>query len=348
MAVARQVPDISEAEKVAALRQPASFPEPTRSVQAIETHMSWVFLTDTHAYKLKKPVRLDELDFSSVSARHFYCLEELRLNRRLAPSVYLEVVPLTRTEGRLRVAGTGQALDWLVKMRRLPATAMLDVLLEHGAATPAHMRMVAARLGEFYGGQPPAALTGAVYRRSLSRRIAENGHDLCDPAWHLPVAPIRAISRRQRLVLLHGADRFDARLAAGRVIEAHGDLRPEHVYLGKPVAIIDCLEFSRELRTADTADEIGFLALECERAGAAPLGRELLRAYCEACNDTPPPSLIHFYQSVRACTRARLAILHLREARYRESDKWPYRARQYLALAALHLQGCSAAGGVTA
>lgn len=118
--------------------------------------------------------------------------------------------------------------------------------------------------------------------------------------------------------------------------------------MGKPAAIIDCLEFSRELRTTDTADEIGFLALECERAGAAPLGRELLRAYGEYCDDAPPPALVHFYQSCRACARARLAILHLREARYRDSDRWACRARQYLALAAVHLQGCSAGAKVTA
>jgi aminoglycoside phosphotransferase family enzyme len=335
--------DVPIADKVAALREPASYPEPTRAVSAIETHMSWVFLTDAHAYKLKKPMRYDHLDFSAASTRHFYCLEELRLNRRLAPAVYLDVVPLVLTPaGRLQVDGAGSTVDWLVKMRRLGADSVLDTLLQRGVATPAQMRAVAARLCRFFLAQPPAPLSAPAYRALLLREIDESERGLCDPAWGLPAARIHGLCRQQREVLRGAADLFGARVAAGRVIEGHGDLRPEHIYLGEPLAVIDCLEFSSELRTLDSADEIGFLALECERAGANALGLELLRAYRECCGDAVPPALVHFHQSCRACTRARLAIWHLREPQYRDSPKWRGRARQYLALALRHLRACLA------
>lgn len=337
---------VTLARKVAALRDPAAHAEATTTVEALETHMSWVFLTDRHAYKLKKPVRYDGLDFRSLAARRFYCQEELRLNRVLAPSVYLDVVPLVACDdGRLRVAGAGAAVDWLVKMRRLPAHAMLDALLERRAATPAQMLGVAQRLAAFHQGQPPAPLDAAGYRALLLRRIDEYGRELCDPVGALPRARVAALCERQRKLLDAFSACLQARVAAGRVVEGHGDLRPEHVYLGEPPAIIDCLEFSAELRWLDAADEAGFLALECERARAPALGRVLLQAWRDASGDAVPEGLVHLYQSCRACSRARLAIRHLREARYRGSPAWRRRAMRYLALAERHLRACEAAVG---
>ena len=331
------------ARKLEALGDPACYPEPVQEVQALETHMSWVFLADGHAWKLKKPVRFDRLDFSTVTGRHYYCLEELRLNRRLAPSVYLDVVPLTQeADGALRIGGRGPVADWLVKMRRLASGQMLDALLARRAARPEQLRAVGVRLAEFHRGQPPAPLDGRGYRALLRRHTEEYEQELCDPAWGLPCARVHALCEAQRTWLGQRAHLFGLRVAAGRVIEGHGDLRPEHVWLGEPLAIIDALEFSPELRTVDAADEVAFLALECERAHAAPLGEALLQAWRDASGDAVPPALLHFYQSCRACTRARLAIAHLREERYRASGKWRWRALRYLALACRHLRQASA------
>lgn len=337
--MAQPAPEPSIAEKVAALRSGAAYPEPQGTLEAIETHMSWVFLGASHAWKLKKPVHYDRLDFRTPAARHYYCLEELRLNRRLAPAVYLDVVPLTReADGSLRVAGAGSAVDWLVKMQRLPRERMLDALLARGEATPAHARTVARLLADFHRAQLPAPLGPRAYRALLLRHIDDAGRELADPAWRLPAGRVEALSGGQRAFVHAHADLLDARVAAGRVVDGHGDLRPEHVWLGEPPAIIDCLEFSGELRIADAADEAGFLALECERAHAAALGRELLEAYRKSGGDPAPAALVHFYQSCRACARARLAIVHLLEARYRESPQWRRRALRYLALAARHLR----------
>jgi aminoglycoside phosphotransferase family enzyme len=333
--------DAATSRKVAALREPAAYPEPLRQVQAVETHMSWVFLTDEHAYKLKKPVRVDHHDFRSRSSRRLCCLEELRLNRRLAPDVYLDVVPLVAdVAGRLRVAGPGTVVDWLVKMRRLAAGSMLDALLARRAAGAAHMEAVAGRMAAFHAAQAPAALGAQAWRAQLLRRIDECEEELCRPLWRLPAPRIRALCAAQRTMLSVAAALFDARHAAGRVIEGHGDLRPEHVNFGPPLVVIDCLEFSAELRTLDAADEIGYLALECERAGAAALAAILLQAWRRTSGDAVPATLLHFYQSCRATGRARLAILHLREARYRATAKWRRRALRYLVLALRHMRAC--------
>lgn len=324
--------------KVAALRDPGSYPEPVSRVEALETHMSWVFLTPRHAWKLKKPVCLEEQDFRTLEARRFYCEEELRLNRRLAPQVYLAVVPLrVGGDGRLRVGGAGEVQDWLVQMHRLPAASMLDHLLATGAASAPHMRAVAARLCAFYRGQPPAPVDAAGYRHLLSGHVRDSGRDLCRPEGGLPEETVRAVCTAQRALLRSAATLLERRVRQGRVVECHGDLRPEHVYLGEPLAIIDCLEFSLRLRIQDAADEVGFLALECERAGAAPLAEVLLQAYRQGSADDVPRELVHLYQSCRAIVRGRLAVRHLLEPRT-DAAKWRRRARQYLALAIRHLR----------
>lgn len=330
-------PDPSLADKVAALREAACYPVAVDTIEAVETHMSWVFLTREHAWKLKKPVRYGSLDFRSAAARHFYCLEELRLNARLAPEVYLDVVPLAlQADGRLRIAGSGPAVDWLVQMRRLPAPLLLDALLARHAATPAQMQAVAQRLAAFHRALPPAAIGARAYRALLRRHIDEDERDLGLPQWHLPLPRLHALCEWQRAFLARHADALEARVAAGRVVEGHGDLRPEHVWLGEPLAIIDALDFSGELRIQDAADEVAYLALECERLHAAGLAQELLAAWRAASGDTVPPALLHFYQSCRALRRARLAIWHLHEERYRASPKWRVRALRYLVLAQRH------------
>ena len=329
------------AAKVAALRDARTYPEPPARVETIETHMSWVFLAGNCAWKLKKARRFDHLDFRSPAARHFYCLEELRLNRRLAPGVYLDVVPLTlEHDGKLALAGAGEVVDWVVKMERLPAAAMLGELLSRRTATPADMRRIAQVLVRFYSGQPPAPLHARAYRALLAREIDGCCAELEDPRWELPAEPVRGLCAQQREFLERFASLFDERVAAGRIVEGHGDLRPEHVFMGEPIAIIDALEFSAELRTLDCIDEIGFLALECERAGSGPLGQALLASYAELSGDAAPPELVHFHQSCRAASRARLAIRHLAEAKYRSSPQWRLRTQAYLALAQAHIARC--------
>lgn len=324
--------------KVAFLRNPASYPEHPSRVDAVETHMSWVFLLDRQVYKLKKPVRYELQDFRSLRARRHYCAEELRLNQRLAPNAYLGLVPLTLARhGGLALGGAGPAVEWLVRMRRLPAARMLDHALLHGAPEPGDLQRVAARLAAFHGSLAPEPLDADGWLAKLRHQIGARQRALAAPAFRLPSARIAMLAARQLAMLDHVAPLLAARVRAGRIVEGHGDLRPEHVCLAEPVAIIDCLEFARSLRVADTADELGFLALECERLGAPAAGQELLRAYAAASGDAPPASVQHFYQSTRATARALIAARHLLDPQFRRSPHWTRRAFQYLDLAERHI-----------
>lgn len=324
--------------KVAALRDPRTYPGHVSRVDAVETHMSWVFLTPEHAYKLKKPVSLPDQDFSTLRARHHFCEEELRLNRRLAADVYLAVLPLQASPaGMLRIGQEGPVVDWLVQMRRLPAESMLDFQLAARQAAAGDLRRVGQRLCRFYRQQPPAPLDGRALGRLMLGQVDAAEIDLCRPQGQLAPATVKVVCDTQRAFLRVSAQLLDRRVGQGRVVEVHGDLRPEHVYLGEPLAIIDCLEFSARLRMQDAADEVGFLALECERAGAPDLGRVLLDTYRRGSGDDVDERLVDFYQGFRATVRARLAIRRLAEPGADEA-KWRLRARQYLALCLRHLR----------
>lgn len=320
--------------KVACLKDPQTYPERPARIEALETHMSWVFLTGRHAYKLKKPVRYEYLDFSTLEARAQSCQEEVRLNQRLAPGVYLGVVALALdAQAKPRVESAGAPVEWLVKMRRLPAERMLDVVIRRGAPEREDTRAVAALLAGFYKESPPVALPEADYRRDYAHRVEVNRAALAAHAGGIPAAQVEAVHAAQLDYIRNAPQAFDRRVQAGRIVEGHGDLRPEHVCLERPPVIFDRLEFNRQFRIVDAADELASLAMECERLGAPPVGEELFRAYVEATGDDPPPALVRFYMTYRACLRARLAILHTRELERAGWPKWETLAADYLRLA---------------
>jgi aminoglycoside phosphotransferase family enzyme len=325
--------------KVALLKQPATYPDNPQRVEVVQTHMSSVFLTQQHAYKLKRPVRYDFLDFSTLEAREKDCSEEVRLNRRLARDVYLEVVPLTLdTHGHIALGGRGEIIDWLVKMRRLPADRMLDYLIAHRTIQAADVRKVASVLARFYKTRPSIATSGESYRAEFEHDLSYNFRELAQPIYGLPDQLIDTVHNAQWHVLRCEPALFDRRAAEGRIIEGHGDLRPEHVCLEPKPVIFDCLEFNRQFRIIDPADELSFLAMECERLGAVFVGRELFASYERLTHDAPPERLICFYKTYRACLRARLAIWHTHELEREDWPKWRDRANDYLRLAASYAQ----------
>lgn len=330
---------VALAEKVTALQRAGTYPEPTARVEAVETHMSWVFLTDRHAYKLKKPVRHAFLDFSTLDARKAHCEEELRLNRRLAPDVYLDVVALSAdAAGQLAVAGEGDAVEWLVRMRRLPRERMLDASIARGDVRDEHIAAVAEVLAGFYRSLAPIALSLAEYRERFARDIEDCRTELGDRSHGLPGDSFAETADTLIAFIARESDLLQARLAAGRIVEGHGDLRPEHVCLLERPVVIDCLEFNREFRVLDVADELAYLAMECARLGAPGVGDAIFTACCERMDDRVPPPLVRFYCGYRALVRAKIAAWHTRDATPDEIEKWRARARQYLALAANYAQ----------
>lgn len=323
--------------KVAFLEQPDAYPDGTRRVETVETHMAWVFLTDDFAYKLKKPVRYEFLDFSTLEARRRDCEDEVRLNRRLAPDVYLGTVALcAEPSGGLRLGDGSGVVDWLVKMRRLGEDTMLDVAISRRAADEATILPAARLLAGFYRRERAVETTAQAYEAGLERDIRANLEALesVDASRQRRLAA-RVAAAQRRFIAGH-APMLAERVASGRVVEAHGDLRPEHVYLGPEPAIIDCLEFEREFRILDAVDELGFLSMECERLGSGYAGRVFLRVYQETTGDMPPASLRHLYKSIRAGVRARIATWHADEPGEKGLAHWRTLAGDYLRVASVY------------
>lgn len=325
--------------RVAFLCRRESYPDHPERVEPVETHMAWVFLAGEHAYKMKKPVRYPFLDFSTLEAREEDCRREVRLNRRLAPEVYLGVVPLTREPtGRLALNGPGEPVEWLVVMRRLPRSRLLDQSLKRGTVDRGDLKPVARLLARFYRDARREPVAAAEYVRRIERELYETLDELGVEEFGLERERLGGVRTRLLGRLDEHRPLLAARARGGHVVEGHGDLRPEHVYLGPPPAVIDCLEFRREFRVLDPADELAFLSMECRRLGAPWVGDVFFEEYTSATEDAPPAELVDFYASRRACIRAKLAAWHSREDGY-DTRRWLGQAENYLELAETLLPG---------
>lgn len=322
---------VTVAEAVSFLATPAAYPDHPGRVDVRETHMSWVFLTDRHVYKLKKPVRFSYLDYGTPAARRRNCQAEVRLNRRLAPWVYLAVVPLLRRpDGGLAVVGPGTPVDWLVKMVRLPAENLLDEAIAADRVDTGRLESAARLLAGFYRTQPRIADSGGDYAERLRERVHGNRDALVEDRRAPPSARVDRVLD----ALADFIDRETALLAerGARRVEGHGDLRPDHIYLGPPPAVIDCVEFNRDFRVNDPLDELAFLAMECDRHDAGWIGDRVLKIYAEVTAEAVPPRLIAFYKAHRALLRAKLSLWHLHDPDV-DAAKWRRRTNAYLALA---------------
>lgn len=320
--------------KVAFLSDPRHYPFPVRDVEVRETHMSWVFLTEDRVFKMKKPVRYPFLDFGTFAARSRVVRDEIRLNRRLAPDVYIGEAALTlQPGGGLAFGGDGPVVEWLVAMRRLPEARMLDHVIIHGGLTGRDLVRVGERLVGFYRALPAEPVTGPAYVRRFEDEYAFTADVLADPHFAFDGAHVAGILLSFEQALAAVRPLLAERAAAGRIVEGHGDLRPEHVCLEDPPAIIDCLEFDRRLRLVDPFDEIVYLGLECARLGAERVLSDLRAALENGLRDRPPAAVLAFYWRYRALLRARLALLHLVEPHPRTPQRWRPEARRYLEFA---------------
>jgi len=326
--------EISLAEKVTLLKQPLTYPYPVDKIETRETHMSWVFLVNDHAYKLKKPVQYRFLDFRTIEAREYNCREEFRLNKRLAKDIYEGVVPLSVTHtGKIQVESNGQVIDWLVKMKRIRQENLLDYAILNKQVNPKLVENTANLLARFYKKATPVPVAPDYFRKKLTAEIISTQKELLHPLYHLPADTVNQISNQLVNFIKTHQLLFDERLDYGKIIEAHGDLKPEHICLAPKPAIIDALEFNRDLRVMDIAEELSFLAMECEMMGDLYTGKQFLARYKKITHDPIPESLICFYKSKKALLRCWLVARHITEPGYRDEPKWMKRANAYLQLA---------------
>lgn len=321
-------------DKIRFLGDPAAYPHAPASVEAIETHMSWVFLAGDRVYKLKKPVKYPFLDFRTLDKRKLDVLDEIRLNRRLSPDVYLGSLTLRQVEdGSLVLNGEGTIVDWLVEMRRLPEDRTLQSLMAEGQISRGDIGRVIDVLANFYRGLPPADISVDALIGRFEDEHSETAAVLSDPVMEMDSYRVSAVLRDFDASFKAARPLLRDRIAAGRIVEGHGDLRPEHIFLTDPIEIIDCLEFSQRLRTLDPFEEITFLGLEAAQMGAGWVQGALYAGLSAALRDKVPPPLLAFYWRYRALLRARLALVHLSEPRVRKPEKWRPQARHYITLA---------------
>src|SRR5438105_44440 len=326
--------------RVACLRESLQVQE-GESVRLVETHISWVLLTGTLAYKLKKPIRLPFLDFTTLAARRHFCEEELRLNRRLAPSLYLDMVEVRDSAAGPTFGGDGPVLDIAVRMRRFPDGALWSEMLAAGSLAPHHIDAMARRLGDFHHAAPVAPPdsdfgSAAAHERIIRRLIAAIGawvadRALADAQW----SALRAWLEGQLQAL---APLWETRRREGRVRECHGDLHLANVLqLGVEATAFDGIEFDDELRWIDVLDDIAFLAMDLLAHGQQGLAFRFLNAYLEVAGDHDGLPAMRFHMACRALVRSQVAAL-----REKEGD-----ALRYFQLAAALARGADARLAIT-
>jgi aminoglycoside phosphotransferase family enzyme/predicted kinase len=279
--------------------------------ELIETHISWVFLSESEVFKVKRPVDFGFLDFTSLEARRQACEAEVRLNRRLAPDVYLGVVPVTIDgDGVHAIDGDGRIVDWAVHMRRLSDQDRGDALLRGGALAPGRIDDLADHVASFHEGARCDAETsqhGEV--ETIRRNVRENFEQTRETiSEYLSTEQAREIEAWQSTVLQDEA-RFAARIEAGRVRDGHGDLRLEHVYFERDgsISIIDCIEFNERFRFGDVCSDVAFLSMDLAWHGRVDLAERLLARYARATHDYGLYSVVDFYESYRAFVRGKIA-----------------------------------------
>ena len=293
---------------VEALRRPDAYPPPAPTrVELVTTHISWVFLTDHDVWKLKRPVDYGFLDYSTLERRRHACEEEVRLNERLAPGVYLGVVPVRLGPAGHTLTDDGPIVDYAVHMRRLADTASAEALLRAGALGHDHLWLVAGVLARFYAAAAATPRYGSV--AVIGANLAEN-FEQARPfvGRFLGAATLDTVRAWQLGFLDRHPDRFAARVERRRIREGHGDLRLEHVYFedGRPL-IIDCIEFNERFRMGDVASDAGFLAMELEARGRADLAGSFLGRFALESDDYDLYDVVDFYLSYRAWVRGKVA-----------------------------------------
>jgi aminoglycoside phosphotransferase family enzyme/predicted kinase len=292
------------------LCRPEAYPAPRPSrVTRITTHISWVFLTDREVWKLKRPVGYGFVDYRTLSQRRAACEDEVRLNRRLAPDVYLGVVPVRLGPDGYGFGAEGAVVDYAVRMRRLPDERSAEALLRAGALTPDHLAQLATRLARFFAEAAPAPSMGSI--AVIRTNVVENFAQAEPFVGRLLSRDTFDVVRRWQLgVLEQHADRFEARVAQGRIRDGHGDLRLEHVYFeaAGPI-VIDCVEFSERLRAGDAASDAAFLVMELTARGRRELGERFLADLARESDDHDLYGVVDFYASYRAWVRGKIAAL---------------------------------------
>ncbi|MFH0727387.1 MAG: AAA family ATPase [Pseudomonadota bacterium] len=306
-----------------AMKGPEFYPHPVGNIESRETHISKVFLTGQFAYKIKKPLDLEFLDFTTLEKRRHFCRREILLNRRLSVDLYLSVEKIHWDGVRYSLNGPGPVVEYAVKMRQLSENQSMAALLADRGFTPSDTAHLARHLSDFYqsaktGGHINALGAWQTVRRNCEENFRQiNGF----PAGFFDPELVDIVRGATRAFLKRKRRLFDRRVQEGKIRDCHGDLRTDHIYYTDVIQIIDCIEFNQRFRYADIASDIAFLGMDLDSLGREDVSRALLEAIVRNTADTDLYGLIDFYKCYRAVVRAKTAAFRLKELTAQDPER---------------------------
>jgi hypothetical protein len=303
-------------EVAEALLIASAYPEPPRNIELVQTQMSFLFLTDEYVYKVKKRVNLGYLDYTTLENRRFFCHKEVELNRRLSREVYLGVVPISRNNGQIVIEGKGKAIDYAVKMQRLPQDRMMDVLLAQNGVSPEMVARVAEKLADFHSRAQTNQTISNFGRLKVIRQNTRENFSQTEKYIGRRISPEKYTCIRCYTTefIRDKAELFGLRADKGRIRDCHGDLHAAHICFTNGISIYDCIEFNDRFRYGDVASEVAFLAMDLDHFGRADLSRHFVSAYVKASRDQGLLEVLKFYKCYRAYVRGKVNSFKLDDA----------------------------------
>jgi aminoglycoside phosphotransferase family enzyme/predicted kinase len=313
-----------QSEILAAMQKPDFYPHAVQAISLRETHISRVVLTGEIVYKIKKPVDMEFLDFTTLEKRLHFCKAEVALNRRLTRDVYLDVVAITRKGNRYILNGPGRTVEYAVKMRQLPQDSTMRKRLRKGRLDSRNIDSLARVLGQFYnradsGTRIDAFGSLATIRQNCEENFAQI-NEFVGKMINLRIflfirSTTRSFLRRRKTL-------FKRRIENGKIRECHGDLRAGHIYfVNDGIQIIDCIEFNKRFRCGDVASDLAFLAMDLDFEGFTQVARSLLKAYARFSDDQEVFILLDFYKCYRALVRVKVNCLRLQQTDLAEAQR---------------------------
>lgn len=327
--------DISSLKK--ALLNPGLYLDHPQAIGICETHISLVFLTGNYAYKVKKPVNFGFLDFTSIEKRKYYCEQEVTLNLRLAPTLYLGVIRITEEKNTIVLDGRGRAIEYAVKMKQIPEEFLMNRLLEKKEVTSGMIEAISNKLVRFYF---TAETNNRIKGFAKPERIKQDTDENFEQTEKyidvtIPGEVYQEVKEKTDRFYRTKEKVFYQRIKDDRIRDCHGDLRLEHIFWGEEISIFDCIEFNERFRYTDVAADIAFLAMDLDYHSREDLSEHLIQAYIGESGDYELMELLDFYKCYRAYVRGKVESFRLDDPNIPEEEKKEAlkRARRYFDLA---------------
>ena len=322
---------------VEALLKPQAYPHEPQEIELVQTQMSFLFLTGEYVYKVKKPVNLGYLDYTTLEKRRFFCHQEVELNGRLCPGAYLGVVAITEEKGEIHIEGEGSIIEYAVKMRQLPQNRMMDALLLNGQVNQQMVNKVADKLANFHQKAQTNPEIAAFGRLSAIRQNCDENFVQAEKyiGISIPPAAYNRIKSYTCDFIRDNSSLFGKRVRERKIRDCHGDLHAAHICFTDDICIYDCIEFNDRFRYCDVASEVAFLAMDLDRYQRADLSRHFVNTYVELSHDEELLRLLDFYKCYRAYVRGKVESFKLDDPYIPEQEKAKVLAvaRRYFELA---------------